>query len=394
MNVNRFSGATVALVALLTVSPRAADGAAAVRAAEDAAETREVLAALHDEFEAWLEATTFKGDYELRGGRGADGRRGFADGGGGDLQEHGTFVKVGPGLRRSGTPSVDRLAKEIDEVRVPGFLPYDAASAGGVSVLYTPHPPGLNVPTRERAVVLPTDQAAIERGVAGSNAPTLSPIHFALSTDGTGQDPNPLPRAVLDRGAEIAREGDQLVVRLTDVEDFWLDSRTVRYDLSPAGFAVLSVEEVVLNGEGVLVVEAEDFVEVPGGRVARTVRRSFSGGRDRWRNRSLQIWSSTDLGAETPDVDDLAVVVPAGVPLLNSSLPLRSDRDRRLNPAKMSGAIFSEAIRTAIEPRSLRVQRALDAGPSAAAGRLVTVAWAVVASAVVAAAAVWWRRRA
>ena len=120
---------------------------------------------------------------------------------------------------------------------------------------------------------------------------------------------------VLDKRV-ISADQDRLVVKLTltDTVANWKIVRTVRFLMSGD---TPTIDEVSYDDSSTgrlwkTVSRASDFVDVPGGRVARTVRfvRGPYPGEDVYRAR---IWSSTDLGAAPFTHEDFVVDLPPDV---------------------------------------------------------------------------------
>ena len=139
-----------------------------------------------------------------------------------------------------------------------------------------------------------------------------------------------------------------------------------------------------MGGEMIQAVEAADFVDLPAGPVPRVLRRTVG--------RSLEEWRSDDLGDAEPVSGDLAVVVPAGVPVFGGDGPVRADGDRLFNPLEMGEADLSGVIRRMGETQTLRVQRNLRAGP-AGGGAWSVVSWCVAATAAIGVGYTMWTRR-
>lgn len=360
-------------------------------AAQEPLNSEALISALHDGYDQWLQQSAFKATYTVRRGEVDEVGARFASGTVPTVVETGELIKMGPSIRRRGTPTEAVMVRVLpdDPTRTQGFAPYDEARAGKVAVKYLAFPGDRGLPAGPYASITMASLLNVEEGVAVGAGRVFSPANFRL----VGPGPNPIPRYFLENpppdGAVVEHE-EMIVVTLDEFGRVGtaargVEKRVVYYDLSGGAFRVRRVEEF-MGGEMIQSVEAAEFVDLPAGSVPRVLLRTVG--------RSLEEWRSDDLGDDEPVSEDLAVVVPAGVPVFGSDGPARADDDRVFNPLEMGEGDLSGVVRRMGETQTLRVQRNLGVGPAGGGGGWAAAFWCVaVTGAIGVGYTVWTRRR-
>jgi hypothetical protein len=230
-------------------------------------------------------------------------------------------VVVGAPLGKAGkakaTPKAQNVGHTVSHVS------FDEVTNGAFELKYYPGASGNSVvasPNKTMRTGAGSNSAVTLNPLAPYENPRFDPFKLWDTDSGSAN------AATLQ---SISMNADRTLDVILSRSGQWKQQRRIRFDMDAVPPVIIEIDETMTSPEG-RVIEAysrlTNFVQCPGGLVARSVRSLMKSGKG---YTLVREWSSTDLGSVPPNDGDFVLEVPATTAIGGLANPPTSDSTGR-----------------------------------------------------------------